>query len=70
MIDFETNEQETAVTTQAIIDLTEANVSANGYGDEWRSEVGFLRDSAEPAEPAASFATDLGDVIDYSTALA
>ena len=44
--DCTTNEEDTAFTAQAIIELTEANVSANGDGDEWEREVGFLHNSA------------------------
>jgi hypothetical protein len=65
---FTTNERDTAVTAQAIIELTEANVSASGHGDEWQREVAFLHDSADIGPGSQS--DDLDEMIEFATALA
>ena len=62
------DERERAFTAQAIIDLTEANVSASGHGDEWQREVAFLHDSTDGAPNARS--TDLDEMVEFATALA
>lgn len=66
--DCTTNEEDTAFTAQAIIELTEANVSANGDGDEWEREVAFLHESANEASDASP--DDLDEAIEFATALA
>lgn len=61
-------EGHSAFTAQAIIDLTEANVSAAGHGTDWEREVAFLHDSTE--ESAGPSQAEFGEAIDLSIALA
>lgn len=68
-MDSPNDEYDTLLTTQAIIELTEANVSASGHGDEWEREVTFLHDSAADKAPGPG-SDDLGEVLDLATALA
>lgn len=64
-----TSEHDTAFTAQAIIELTEANVSSNGHGDEWQREVAFLHDPPDETAPG-SRPDDFDEMIELATALA
>ncbi|HEY8601325.1 MAG TPA: hypothetical protein VIL85_23055 [Thermomicrobiales bacterium] len=66
--DFITDGADAVITTQAIIELTEANVSSAGHGDEWEREVAFLHDSAAGDAPGAGL-IEFGDTIELATAL-
>jgi len=61
-------EQDRARDAQTIIELTEANVSASGHGDEWAREVGFLHAAAEETAHGPE-PIEFGDTIDLANAL-
>ncbi len=61
-------ERDRARDTQAIIDLTEANVAVSGHGDEWVREIGFLHDAAEETVPGPE-PIEFRDTIDLANAL-
>ncbi len=67
--DYSSNELDGTLTAQAIVELTEANVSPVGHGAEWEREVAFLRDSGDDAAFGA-FQSEVGEVMDLSSVLA
>lgn len=56
------------IDAQAIMDLTDANLSPAAHSLAWENEVAFLRDDALAAEPAA-YQEELDRVIEVATAL-
>lgn len=67
--EYTANELDGTLDAQAIVELTEANISTAGDGVEWEREVAFLRESGEDAASGAA-QSEVGDIMDLSTALA
>jgi hypothetical protein len=56
------------IVAQAIMDLTDANISPAAHTTAWETEVAFLRDDACAGEPTA-YQEEIDRVIEVATAL-